>query len=467
MTPRLLSPFLVLVLWAAPAAGDLITGRVVDPSGAGVPGVNLDAIDLINGGQASLTNDSTDAGGFFTTTIAAGVYRVIFKPPPPPATTLLVLEVDPVVVSGTVSLGTRTLALGVSLGGRTLQTNGIPAANVDVDVVDVGTGQEVPLQGDNTNAFGTFNISVPSTPIEVQFKTDNVLPTLAPIALQLDLNGNASLGDVTLEPGFFLEGTVERTSGQAVVGADLDVRDGASGVQLFTPGDNTDSGGDFSVVVAAGTYDVEICPNPANGLVATEIVMLSIVGDTDVGTIVLQNGVTLSGTITDGQGAPVQNADVDVRFSASGVAVVLCSDNSNASGAYSVIVPTGTFDVTFSPPGSSCLGSDVHLGVVVSGNTVRNGVLPNVPDLVPPIIACPPHVAVGAPKAGPYSTVVTFNVTASDNCDAAPSIVCVPPSGSVFQWGATTVNCTATDASGNSAVCSFKVYVQPFLPRRR
>ena len=38
-------------------------------------------------------------------------------------------------------------------------------------------------------------------------------------------------------------------------------------------------------------------------------------------------------------------------------------------------------------------------------------------------------------------------------------MVCNPPSGSCFPVGVTTVTCTATDASGNTATCSFTVSV--------
>ncbi len=379
MNTRRFLPVLSLLLLAGPAAADLITGQVVDPNGVGVPGVNLDAIDLINGGQATLFNDGADANGFFTTTIPAGVYRIVFKPPAPPTTTLLVVEVNNVVVSGTKNMGTIALPLGVSLGGRTVDVNGFPVANLNVDVIDLGTGQKVPLQGDNTNAFGNFTIAVPTTPIEVQFRTDSISPTLAPEAMELTLSANTNLGDITLHPGFLLSGLVQRSGGSPVSGADTDVLDSLSRVKRFTPNDNTDSSGVFSVVVPAGTFDIEVCPRAVDLLVGAEVLGAVVSGNTDVGVITLGSGVVLSGTITDYLGAPVQGADVDVRDSASGVAVVLCSDNSNASGAYSVVVPTGTFKVVFSPPGecASGLGQDSNGGVVVSGNTVLDGVLPD------------------------------------------------------------------------------------------
>src|SRR5262249_4203775 len=43
--------------------------------------------------------------------------------------------------------------------------------------------------------------------------------------------------------------------------------------------------------------------------------------------------------------------------------------------------------------------------------------------------------------------------------DPNPVISCAPPSGGVFPLGDTTVNCTATDASGNVAHGSFHVRV--------
>jgi len=59
----------------------------------------------------------------------------------------------------------------------------------------------------------------------------------------------------------------------------------------------------------------------------------------------------------------------------------------------------------------------------------------------------------------PPSATQTVNYAlpqVSDNCPGA-SVACVPPSGSVFALGTTSVTCTATDAAGNTATCSFPV----------
>jgi hypothetical protein len=52
---------------------------------------------------------------------------------------------------------------------------------------------------------------------------------------------------------------------------------------------------------------------------------------------------------------------------------------------------------------------------------------------------------------------------ASDDRDPNPTVTCTPPSGSFFPVGTTTVNCQATDASGNIATGSFLVHVYPPL----
>ncbi len=53
--------------------------------------------------------------------------------------------------------------------------------------------------------------------------------------------------------------------------------------------------------------------------------------------------------------------------------------------------------------------------------------------------------------------------TPSDNCPGATT-ACSPPSGTAFPKGTTTVTCTATDASGNTASCSFTVTVNDNQP---
>jgi predicted outer membrane repeat protein len=125
-----------------------------------------------------------------------------------------------------------------------------------------------------------------------------------------------------------------------------------------------------------------------------------------------------------------------------GVGVPICSPASGST------FPRGTTTVT-------CSVSDA------ASNTSTCSFTITVNDTQPPMITCPANVtAVSAVSCPPSSsTAVTYPPpTVSDNCPGV-TVACNPPSGSIFPVGTTTVICTATDASGNTATCSFTVTV--------
>lgn len=85
-----------------------------------------------------------------------------------------------------------------------------------------------------------------------------------------------------------------------------------------------------------------------------------------------------------------------------------------------------------------------------------------VADGTPPTITCPGNM-VRPTDPGQCSAGVSYSVAATDD-QPGLTVVCAPPSGSVFTKGMTTVNCTATDAAGNKATCSFTVTVRDTEP---
>jgi hypothetical protein len=100
----------------------------------------------------------------------------------------------------------------------------------------------------------------------------------------------------------------------------------------------------------------------------------------------------------------------------------------------------------------TCVATDA------AGNTVSCSFTARVNDTQPPTIACPANLT-AATDFGQCSAVVGYPTpVVSDNC-AGVTTVCSPASGSAFPKGTTTVSCLATDASGNSGLCSFTVTV--------
>lgn len=79
-------------------------------------------------------------------------------------------------------------------------------------------------------------------------------------------------------------------------------------------------------------------------------------------------------------------------------------------------------------------------------------------DTTPPVLSLPTDMTLEA--TGPSGAVASFSSTANDAVDGPRSVTCAPASGSTFPLGVTTVNCSASDTSGNTANGSFNVTVQ-------
>ena len=121
-----------------------------------------------------------------------------------------------------------------------------------------------------------------------------------------------------------------------------------------------------------------------------------------------------------------------------GVGTPVCTPASGST------FPKGTSTV-------SCTVSDA------SGNSNSCSFTVTVNDTQPPSISCPANITTIADQ-GVCTALVTFTVGAGDNCPGV-TVASVPPSGSAFPVGTTTVVSTATDASGNQTSCSFTVTV--------
>jgi hypothetical protein len=153
---------------------------------------------------------------------------------------------------------------------------------------------------------------------------------------------------------------------------------------------------------------------------------LTVVGSNPPPTITCPSDVTVSAE--PGQCSAMVNFAVSASDNCPGVVVV----SSPASGS---TFPRGTTTVTATATDSA--------GAIQ--------------DQQPPTIVCPPDKIVTTAKPGDLTVPVTFpSPTIGDNCPGA-TVVCVPASGSAFPLGTTTVTCTATDTSGNTASCTFKV----------
>ncbi len=114
---------------------------------------------------------------------------------------------------------------------------------------------------------------------------------------------------------------------------------------------------------------------------------------------------------------------------------------------------------SFFPKGATTVTCSVTDG---SGNTSSCSFLVTVNDTQSPSLSVPSGITVGTDPGACYATV-TWSIAATDNCPGVVSS-CTPPSGSVFVRGAKSVNCSATDAAGNTSNASFLVTVNDNEP---
>ena len=97
-----------------------------------------------------------------------------------------------------------------------------------------------------------------------------------------------------------------------------------------------------------------------------------------------------------------------------------------------------------------------------AGNSATGYFDVNVVDTTPPALTLPSDMTLEA--TGPSGAAASFAATANDLVDGDIPVDCTPDSGEMFSLGATLVNCSSTDAAGNTASGSFTVTVVDTTP---
>jgi alpha-tubulin suppressor-like RCC1 family protein len=98
------------------------------------------------------------------------------------------------------------------------------------------------------------------------------------------------------------------------------------------------------------------------------------------------------------------------------------------------------------------------VALIAAGRAHSLAAMAVVPDTTPPSLTVPD--AVYEDGQSPAGATVSYSVSAVDDSDPHPTVTCSPASGTLFPLLVTTVNCTATDAAGNTAQAAFDVTVK-------
>lgn len=447
---------------AALPPGSRLTGRVVGPTGAGAPRVDLDVLDPITGSAVLTVRDETDFRGVYSLVVPDGVWDLVFEPAR--GDRLLPGRLPGVTVAGPTDAGTVTLAEGVLLSGRVLDPSGAAAPRVDIDVNDPLTRLPLQIANDVTDAAGTFDVAVPPGTYDLDFEpppSSRLVPVRMPgVAVPADTR----LPDVRLRSGFLLSGQVLDPRGAPVEGLDLDVFDAISGAAAFAPNAESGADGRFQIVLDSGTYNANLRPPAGARLLPARLTGLVLAADLDLGSLTLQEGVLVSGQVLDSSGSPVEGVDLDFLDVATGRVAFTVRDTTDASGGYQVAVPAATYDVEFEPPAGLPLAARVVRDVQVLADTVLAPVVLSRGFTVTGTVLDP----AGAPVAGAephfFDALTGFPVlTLRDSTDAAGVFRALLPAGRY----AGTVNPPPGTPFGAGAIPEFGVSGDGVLPAVR
>lgn len=164
---------------------------------------------------------------------------------------------------------------------------------------------------------------------------------------------------------------------------------------------------------------------------------------------------TVTATVTDDFGDPVEGVDVTFDVVSGPNAGTAGSDTTDASGE-AAITYTGANGLGTDSITASFEAAD---GSIVISNTAEKEWV----DITAPVLDMPDDIEVEADSPSGASNVDLPEPTATDDVDPSPVVTCDASSGA-FPLGVTTVTCTATDASGNSSSDTFTVTVTDTTP---
>ncbi|MBV9210488.1 MAG: HYR domain-containing protein, partial [Acidobacteria bacterium] len=183
-----------------------------------------------------------------------------------------------------------------------------------------------------------------------------------------------------------------------------------------------------TATVSSQTVDIE----PANNSATTHA---GVTGTTGGNQCVIDCPADIIVPHDAGQASAIVNFPSPTT-SGSNCGSVSCSRASGSS------FPVGTTTVVCSPE----TGDECSFAVTVEDN-------------VNPTISCPSDINTAEDTEGSGIATVTYTTPAGSDDSGTVFVTCDHPSGSGFPVGTTTVTCTAADAGGNEASCSFDVHV--------
>lgn len=240
-------------------SGWLFSVFVHDSLGAPIEDADLDFIQVSTGTKIFTPHDKTDSTGFTTVAVLPDIYLVRVNPPPGSIFERAVL--DSVAISSDTTFDfTLHEAERYNVTGRVVDTSGNGLSEIDLYFFSSQTGDKIPVSHNQTDSSGYYDLAVPTGTFNVEFAPPRGSRYVGLRIFEVTIFGDTTWSDVILHPGLVFTGSVYDVEGRPVEDVDFDFISDTSGVEVFTPHDNTDSDGIAIITILPGTYTIELTP---------------------------------------------------------------------------------------------------------------------------------------------------------------------------------------------------------------
>ena len=174
---------------------------------------------------------------------------------------------------------------------------------------------------------------------------------LVALTLAVVLGAKSPIQGQCLPTSWVVTGTVMGVAGEPIVGVDIDILDPFTGVALILSQDVTLADGSFTTVICEvappGFYDIHFQTAPSMPYFDLVVQSVNLTGNTDLGTVTLEDASIVSGRVIGETAQPLPEVDLDFFDPVSGQQTAFSGDFTDDEGIFSVKVFADFWDIRF------------------------------------------------------------------------------------------------------------------------
>jgi len=338
--------------------GHYLTGKLVTTLGAPVSPADIRFKDATGALVGDVQDNGVLADGTFNTLVVSGIYTAEMAP----AITTHKVPQERLSqnLNADINLGNVVMQDGFILTCTVTDASLFPYSGARLTVRTVPGHDKFFTPFNNTSGTGVVQVVVPPGLFDIVALPPPALEGSIATVTQYNWNAaaDATLPNFALPPGKPLSAHVVGGAPSApVFNADIDVEQMLAPTfpRVETPNDFTDGLGNFTVVVAQGTYRVTINPPVATKLLPLRVENVSVgPAGSNMGTLSCLTGHWIDVHVVEaGTGLPVGGANIDLINLQTKDRLITIDDVTAANGSTRIVSDNALYRVKISPPNTN------------------------------------------------------------------------------------------------------------------